>query len=117
MTRIALILAALTAANATATAAQAGNAGDGLGACYNHVISACNQNSNHPVPCSEAGMDACDDLHGANAQPAGGIKAFKTPGTREGMRFRVEATGRTFPQSRPDAGDEHEMEYDIRASR
>lgn len=47
------------------SAVQASNAGSSLGACYDHVITACNQ-TDHPVSCSEAGMDGCDDYHSAN---------------------------------------------------
>ncbi|MEZ5910999.1 MAG: hypothetical protein R3D84_01245 [Paracoccaceae bacterium] len=60
-----IILALTTALTLTSAPAFAG-AGDSLGACYNHVISSCNQNSNHPQACAEAGMDACDDLHSSS---------------------------------------------------
>lgn len=62
--------------------AHAGNAGSSLGDCYNHVISVCNQ-GNHPVPCSEAGMDACDEEHSASiSMPKFQIKALRKNATR-----------------------------------
>ena len=72
MTRITLIAAAFASLTLTAPASIAGNAGASLGDCYNHVISACNQ-TNHPISCSESGMNACDEVH-ASAIPQGGLK-------------------------------------------
>ena len=72
MTRVTLIAAAFASLTLTAPASFAGNAGASLGECYNHVISACNQ-TNHPIPCAESGMDACDEVH-ASAIPQGGLK-------------------------------------------
>ena len=72
MTRVTLIAAAFASLTLTAPASFAGNAGASLGDCYNHVISACNQ-TNHPIPCSESGMNACDEVH-ASAIPQGGLK-------------------------------------------
>ena len=76
-----------------APAVHAGNAGASLGECYNHVISACNQ-TNHPESCSEAGMDACDELH-ATAVPMPGtqIKIFD----RGNGKFKA----RLIPQQTP----------------
>lgn len=76
-----------------APAVYAGNAGASLGECYNHVISACNQ-TNHPESCSEAGMDACDELH-ATAVPMPGtqIKIFD----RGNGKFKA----RLIPQQTP----------------
>ena len=53
-----------------ATSAQAGGAGNGLGDCYNHVISACNQKPNTDAAhaCANSGMNACDKEH-RNATP------------------------------------------------
>lgn len=62
-----LALAAAAAFTLTSTAALAGNAGNSLGDCYNHVISACNQTA-HPISCSEGGMDACDEEHSASIE-------------------------------------------------
>lgn len=72
-------LAALTL-TAIAPAAQAG-VGSSLGSCYNHVISACNQSSNHPEACATAGMDACDELFEAKASlpPGGRLKILMRP--------------------------------------
>ena len=72
MTRATLIAAAFATLTLTAPASFAGNAGASLGDCYNHVISACNQ-TNHPISCSESGMNACDEVH-ASAIPQGGLK-------------------------------------------
>ena len=72
MTRVTLIAAAFASLTLTAPASFAGNAGASLGDCYNHVISACNQ-TNHPISCSESGMNACDEVH-ASAIPQGGLK-------------------------------------------
>ena len=82
-----LTAAALTLTALTAAPGFAGNAGASLGACYNHVISACNANSNHPEACATSGMDACDELHGASAAiQEQGIKMFKAP-VPGGYRF------------------------------
>ena len=71
MNRIFIIAAALTGFSLTAPAAQAGNACASLPACYNHVINACN-GTNHPENCAEAGMNACDEYHGAKNQSSAG---------------------------------------------
>ena len=60
-----IALAAAAAFTLTSTAALAGGAGNSLGDCYNHVISACNETA-HPIPCSNSGMDACDEEHSAS---------------------------------------------------
>jgi len=52
-----------------ATGAFAGNAGQSLPACINHVINACNENSAHPDACSEAGINACEEYHQAAHVP------------------------------------------------
>jgi hypothetical protein len=74
-----LTLAALALAT-LAPAAQAG-VGSSLGSCYNHVISACNQSSNHPQACATAGMDACDELFEAKASlpPGARLKILAKP--------------------------------------
>lgn len=78
----------------TAPAAQAGNAGQSLPACYNHVISACNQ-TNHPESCAEAGMNACDEYHAAHAAvPGMQIKIFD----HGGGTFKAKLV---LPQSEP----------------
>ncbi len=74
MTRNILIASILATLPMTANTAFAGNAGASLGDCYNHVISACNQNSNHPVPCAESGMNACDELFEARMQDSAKIR-------------------------------------------
>ena len=78
-----LTLAALALAT-LAPAAQAG-VGSSLGSCYNHVISACNESSNHPQACANAGMDACDELFEAKASlpPGARLKILAAP-TRPG---------------------------------
>lgn len=78
-----LTLAALALAT-LAPAAQAG-VGSSLGSCYNHVISACNNSSNHPQACANAGMDACDELFEAKASlpPGARLKILAAP-TRPG---------------------------------
>ena len=78
----------------TAPAVQAGNAGQSLPACYNHVISACNQ-TNHPESCAEAGMNACDEYHAASASvPGAQIKIFD----RGNGKFKAKLV---LPNSRP----------------
>jgi hypothetical protein len=82
---------AVVATVALSAASHAGNAGASLGDCYNHVISACNA-TNHPVSCSEAGMDACDGLHSSNAR-VGVLHQIRIlqRTTRDGSaRYRVE---------------------------
>lgn len=80
MFRTTLIATALTVSALSAAPSFAGNAGAGLGACYDHVISACNQNSKHPQACASSGMDACDELHSAKDQASlGSIKMYKDP--------------------------------------
>ena len=67
MTRKITLAPTLFAIAMTSFAVQAhAGAADSLPACYNHVISACNQTA-HPVPCAESGMDACDELHASGA--------------------------------------------------
>ena len=75
--------AAFAALTLAPTFAAAGNAGASLGACYNHVISACNQ-TNHPQECANSGMDACDEYHNASIQldPIDKIKLLKGPGKK-----------------------------------
>lgn len=51
---------ALTLAAFFAGTASPAEAFSNRGQCYNHVISSCNANSNHPQSCAVAGMDACD---------------------------------------------------------
>ena len=71
--------------------AQAGGAGNSLGDCYNHVITVCNQ-GNHPVSCSEAGMDACDEEHSAAiSMPKNQIKSLRRNAQRS---IQI---GRTIP--------------------
>ena len=93
MSRTLLTLATLTAAT-LAGAASAGNAGASLGDCYNHVISACNQ-TNHPVSCSESGMDACDDLHSASIAPGAisSIRIAAAAGFPQGYIVRLQSIG------------------------
>ena len=75
-----------------ASAAQAGNAGASLGDCYNHVISACNQ-TNHPIECSESGMDACDEHHtSAAVGPIDRIKLLRLPGNDYRVIFNPVST-------------------------
>ena len=68
MKTVSFIAATLSAITMSAQLAQAGNAGDSLPACYNHVINACNQSA-HPEACAEAGMNACDEYHSAMFVP------------------------------------------------
>ena len=80
LTLAALALATLATLAPAAPAAQAG-VGSSLGSCYNHVISACNENSNHPQACATAGMDACDELFEAKASlpPGARLKILAKP--------------------------------------
>lgn len=80
----------------------AGNAGASLGACYNHVISACNQ-TNHPESCASAGMDACDDYHATHAATPGlGIKIMDLGGGR----FKAKFVGGQSTRPTPDTDRE-----------
>ena len=76
-----------TIASMTAALAAAGETP--LGNCYNHVISVCNE-GNHPVSCSEAGMDACDEEFQSVA--VHGIGKFKAPTPpRNTKRFKAKS--------------------------
>jgi hypothetical protein len=70
MTRSIIKALSAVAMLTAATSAQAGGAGNGLGDCYNHVISACNQKQNVDAAhaCANSGMNACDKEH-RNATP------------------------------------------------
>lgn len=83
-----------------ATALQAGNAGDSLPACVDHVVAACNEHSNHPQACTEAGLDACEELHGTSSQaaPIDQILIQQRPGGR----YRVVLNGRPVPGALPE---------------
>jgi hypothetical protein len=102
MSRTLLTLATLTAA-ALGGAASAGNAGASLGDCYNHVISACNQ-TNHPVSCSESGMDACDELHSASIAPGAiaSIRIAAAAGRPQGYIVRLQSVGGRTASAGPD---------------
>ena len=85
-----------------ASVAHAGNAGASLGDCYNHVISACNQ-TNHPIECSESGMDACDEHHASAAVgPIDRIKLLRLPGNYYRVIFNPIST--TAEQDDDDQG-------------
>lgn len=78
-----------------ATSALAANmahadAGSSLGDCYDHVITACNTTA-HPVPCSTAGMDACDEEHSASdaAVAIQGIRVVPGTNMRGEPRYQV----------------------------
>lgn len=75
-----LTTAALTATLTifSVTSAMAG-AGNSLGDCYNHVISACNQTA-HPIPCSTSGMDACDEEHASATSDPRNLNRLKASG-------------------------------------
>lgn len=60
------------------TSAMAGT-GNNLGDCYNHVISACNQTA-HPIPCSNSGMDACDEEFASVTIDPRQLNRLKAPG-------------------------------------
>jgi hypothetical protein len=89
-----------------ATVVHAGNAGDSLPACYDHVISACNETA-HPVSCSEAGMDACDDYHSSNGAMGAldRIRILVGPGDTPVYRAVLE-TERPRPQRPTGGGDD-----------
>jgi hypothetical protein len=93
-------------ATLSATNAHAGNAGASLPACYDHVITACNQTA-HPVPCSEAGMDACDDYHSSNGAMGAldRIRILVGPGDTPSYRAVLE-TERPRPQRPTGGGDD-----------
>jgi hypothetical protein len=54
---------AITAVMLATSPVFAGNVGESLVSCYNHVIQACSQAEN-PY-CTSGGLDACDELHTA----------------------------------------------------
>lgn len=60
-----------------------------LGNCYNMVISSCNATSNHPVPCAENGMDACDEEYGN--------QTASTPINKFGATQRKQKVGLLLP--------------------
>jgi hypothetical protein len=49
-----------------------------LGDCYNKVIAACNKTA-HPIPCSNSGMDQCDEQ----------FEKFELPPTRKTPGFKA----------------------------
>ncbi len=73
---ITIALTILSAGNAVAANGQTP-----LGDCYNRVIAICNE-GNHPGPCAEAAMDACDDEFGSNTGTLG--FGFRAPAKRIG---------------------------------
>ncbi|MAM63005.1 hypothetical protein [Maritimibacter sp. UBA3975] len=84
--------------SATGGSALAGNAGESMPACINHVVNACNENSNHPEACTEAGLSACEELHGLSEQTAlPKIKIFEAP---NGTYRVVIGDGPSRPQTR-----------------
>lgn len=52
------------AAMLTVTAALAANGTTPLSDCVDRVVAACNQGS-HPVPCTNNGIDQCEEVYGA----------------------------------------------------
>jgi hypothetical protein len=82
-TKTKTIVTALSAAImfASVSTSLAAGAGNSLGDCYNHVISACNQTA-HPIPCSNSGMDACDEEHSASIN-TNDINKLRTPKSKK----------------------------------
>ncbi|MZR14816.1 hypothetical protein GQE99_17480 [Maritimibacter sp. DP07] len=114
ITKTALAAFALFTTSTTGIA-TAGNAGASLPACVDHVVAACNENSNHPEACADAGISACEELHGTGESAANlpSIRIFELANGRyrvvlEGKprpaRFEYEAPGRgptPTPTGRP----------------
>ncbi|MEQ8366300.1 MAG: hypothetical protein RIB61_06280 [Roseicyclus sp.] len=80
---------ALTLSSFAAGSAYA-DASTSLPACYDHVITACNQTA-HPVSCSESGMDACDEEHSASdvGIDLRGIRILVGPDRGEETVYRI----------------------------
>ena len=66
--RLIAITAAATLAGGL-TPALAGNAGESLGACVDHVVDTCNANSKRPVLCPKGGIKACETRHSGKKKP------------------------------------------------
>ena len=116
MNRTVFAALAAVALNTLAAPVMAGNAGESLGACYNHVISACNQ-TNHPESCSNAGMDACDEYHTAqlNTEDPLSIKIFAMGGGRYLAKLEQPRQPRDDDDTRTtdrDHADERRAAYD-----
>jgi len=86
------LIASAMLAGASAMSAQAGNAGESLGDCYNHVLSSCYPigNQTQYEHCYQGGMNACDQQHSASMSqiPGTTLKAMRASADRKAKRFQ-----------------------------
>lgn len=87
------LIASALLAGAASVSAQAGNAGESLGDCYNHVLSSCYPigNQTQYEHCYEGGMNACDQEHSATMTqiPGSTLKAMRASTERKAKRFQA----------------------------
>ena len=110
MKRILQTLAITGLSGMAATSAFAGNAGQSLPACIDHVINACNENSAHPEDCTEAGMNACEELHQAAFVPMDDFQV-KIQELSDG-KYKVTLREQSRPKPRDTANTRHRTTRD-----